>query len=72
MRFAPAFKRARRERLQVQTPSPARVWVADVGAPDFVTAAGDQSREIAASQHEPDDQAFIDAVFSGWDSGHKL
>lgn len=45
-----------------------QVWVPDVRSPDFVAAAHRQSAAIAASEQEADDQAFVDAISSKWDT----
>jgi hypothetical protein len=37
-----------------------------VRAPEFVAEAHRQSVVIAASEHEADDQAFIDAISVDW------
>jgi hypothetical protein len=44
---------------------PVQIWVPDVNAPTFAAEAHRQAAAVAAS--EADDQAFIDAVSSGWD-----
>lgn len=67
MASARAIKRRHRERFRAQGLRPMQVWVPDVRAPEFVIAAHEQSLEIAASEQEPDDQAFVDATSSGWD-----
>ncbi len=59
--------RTHRERLRAQGLRPLQIWVPDVRAPHFVTAAHDQSMAIATSEHETEDQAFVDAVSSDWD-----
>jgi hypothetical protein len=40
--------------------------VPDVRAPEFVAEAHRQSAAIAASEHEADDQAFVDAISVDW------
>jgi hypothetical protein len=42
--------------------------VPDVRAPEFIAEAHRQSVAIAGSEREADDQAFVDAVSSGWDT----
>lgn len=42
----------------------------DTRAAEFHEQAHAQSAAIAASEHEADDQAFVDAV--SWDLGHGL
>ena len=54
--------REHRQRLREQGLRPIQIWVQDVRAPGFVAEAHRQSALIAASEHEPDDQAFVDAV----------
>jgi len=44
-----------------------QIWVPDVRAPEFAAEAHRQSAAIAASEHERDDQAFVDAISSEWD-----
>lgn len=41
---------------------PLQIWVPDVRSPQFVEQAHLQSAAVAASTHESDDQAFIDAL----------
>jgi hypothetical protein len=41
---------------------PIQIWVPDVHAPAFRSAAHRQSLAVAASSHGRDDQAFIDSV----------
>lgn len=64
--------RTHRERLRAQGLRPLQIWVPDVRAPHFVTAAHDQSMAIAASEHETEDQAFVDAVSSDWDDNNPV
>jgi hypothetical protein len=59
--------RQHRERLRQQGLRPLQIWVPDVRAPEFVTEAHRQSVAIATSEHEADDQAFVDAISSDWD-----
>lgn len=56
--------RAYRERLRAQGLRPVQIWVPDVRSPQFVEQAHLQSAAVAASTHEADDQAFIDALGS--------
>jgi hypothetical protein len=56
--------RAYRERLRAQGLRPVQIWVPDVRSPQFVEQAHLQSAAVAASTHEQDDQAFIDALSS--------
>jgi hypothetical protein len=48
--------------LRAQGLRPVQIWVPDVRAKSFVTAARKQSRAIAQSDHEQADQQFIDHV----------
>jgi hypothetical protein len=41
---------------------PIQIWVPDTRSPAFAIEAHRQSAAIAASPHEAEDQAFIDAV----------
>jgi len=54
--------REHRERLREQGLRPIQIWVPDVRSPAFRSEAHRQSAAIAASAHEREDQAFIDAV----------
>jgi hypothetical protein len=56
--------RAYRERLRAQGLRPVQIWVPDVRSRQFVEQAHLQSAAVAASTHERDDQAFIDALGS--------
>lgn len=56
-----------RRRLREQGLRPIQIWVPDVRAPEFVAEAHRQSALIAASEHEADDQAFVDAISVDWD-----
>jgi len=57
--------RAHRQRLRAQGLKPIQLWVPDVNSPEFKAEARRQSRIIAESPHEAEDQAFIDAL-SEW------
>ena len=57
--------REHRERLRRQGLRPIQIWVPDVRAPAFRSAAHRQSLAVAASAQARDDQAFIDAI-SDW------
>lgn len=54
--------RAHRQRLRAQGLRPIQLWVPDVRAASFKAQAHRQSARVAASSHERDDQAFIDAI----------
>ncbi|MGZ4524483.1 MAG: antitoxin MazE family protein [Mycobacteriaceae bacterium] len=58
--------REHRQRLRAQGLRPVQIWVPDVRAPEFVAEAHRQSAAIAASEHETDDQAFVDAISVDW------
>lgn len=60
--------RQHRERLRRQGLRPFQIWVPDVRAPEFIAEAHRQSVAVAASGHETDDQAFVDAVSSPWEA----
>lgn len=51
-----------RARMREQGMRPIQLWVADVRAPGFAAEAHRQSAAVAASDHAPDDQDFIDAL----------
>ncbi len=51
-----------REHLREQGLRPIRIWVPDVRCPAFRSEAHRQSAAVAASGHEREDQAFIDAA----------
>jgi hypothetical protein len=52
--------------LRAQGLRPIQIWVPDVRAPEFAAEAHRQSAAIAASEHEADDQAFVDAITVDW------
>lgn len=54
-----------RERLRAQGLRPVQIWVPDVRSTAFKAEASRQSALVAASPHEADDQAFIDAASEG-------
>jgi hypothetical protein len=54
--------RRHRERLREQGLRPIQIWVPDVRASSFKMEAHRQSLAVAASAHEREDQAFIDAL----------
>jgi Protein of unknown function (DUF3018) len=57
--------REHRQRLRLQGLRPIQIWVPDVRARSFRSAAHRQSLAVAASSHADQDQAFIAAV-SDW------
>ena len=54
--------RTHRARLRAQGLRPVQVWVPDVRAKTFIAAARKQSRAVAKSEYEREDQEFIDEV----------
>ncbi|MEX2583637.1 MAG: antitoxin MazE family protein [Gemmatimonadota bacterium] len=54
--------RAHRERLRRQGLRPIQIWVPDVRSPAFRTEAHRQSKVVAESAQEQEDQDFIDAI----------
>ena len=54
--------RLHRERLRAQGLRPVQIWVPDVRARSFISAARQQSKAVAASRRAKTDQGFIDAV----------
>ena len=58
--------RAHRKRLRQQGLRPIQIWVPDVTSPAFAKAAHRQSRVVARSAQEREDQDFIDTI-SDWD-----
>ncbi len=54
--------RAHRARLRAQGLRPIQIWVPDVRSPAFKAEACRQSRLVAASKHEAEDQAFIESI----------
>ncbi len=59
--------RKHRERLRRHGLRPIQIWVPDVSARAFKSAAHRQSLAVAASAHANADQAFIDAVSDSGD-----
>jgi Protein of unknown function (DUF3018) len=58
--------RAHRERRRRQGLRLIQIWVPDMRAPGFRSAAHRQSLAVARSKHALEDQAFIEAV-SDWE-----
>jgi antidote-toxin recognition MazE-like antitoxin len=58
--------RAHRKRLRQQGLRPIQIWVPDVTSPAFAKEAHRQSRVVARSAQEKEDQDFIDSI-SDWD-----
>jgi hypothetical protein len=57
--------RAHRERLRRRGLRPIQIWVPDVRSRSFTQEARRQSRLVAASAFERDDQAFVETI-SEW------
>ena len=55
-------QRAYRARMRAKGMKPITIWVPDPDSPAFAAEARRQSRLIANSPHEADDQAFIDSL----------
>lgn len=53
---------AHRRRMREQGMRLVQIWVPDTRSPEFAAEAARQSKLIAASSREADDQAFIDSV----------
>lgn len=58
--------RNHRARMRAQGFRPVQYWLPDVTSPEFRAEAHRQSRAIAESEHEAEDQAFIDAISEFW------
>lgn len=54
--------REHRRRLREQGLRPVQIWVPDVRAAEFVAEAHRQSTDVARSEYETEDQAFVDAI----------
>ena len=54
--------RAYRERMRARGFRPVQIWVPDTRTADFRTEAHRQSRAVAHSAREREDQAFVDAI----------
>jgi hypothetical protein len=59
--------RLHRERLRAQGLRPVQIWVPDVRARSFVTAARRQSSAVASSKQAKLDQQFIDSASESFD-----
>jgi hypothetical protein len=59
--------RAHRERLRRRGLRPIQIWVPDIRSRTFAREARRQSRLVASSQFEPEEQRFVDAI-SEWTS----
>ncbi|MCB2053415.1 MAG: antitoxin MazE family protein [Geminicoccaceae bacterium] len=60
--------REHRARLRERGLRPIQIWVPDVRAPSFRSAAHRQAAAVAESNSERDDQAFVDTI-SDFDEG---
>lgn len=54
--------RSHRERLRAQGLRPIQIWVPDTRSPRFAAEARRQSKLIAESRYEAEDQAFVDSI----------
>ena len=57
-----------RRRLRARGLRPVQIWVPDVRAPEFAAEAHRQSALIAESEREAEDQAFVEAISTDWDT----
>lgn len=57
-----------RRRLRARGLRPVQIWVPDVRGPEFAAEAHRQSAAVAESEREADDQAFVDAISTDWDT----
>jgi hypothetical protein len=57
--------RAYRAKMRAQGLKPITLWLPDVNSPEFIAEARRQSRMVAESPTEKEDQEFVDAI-SGW------
>jgi hypothetical protein len=60
--------RLHRERLRAQGLRPVQIWVPDVRARSFITAARKQSNAVASSKNARVDQRFIDSASEPFDA----
>ena len=57
-----------RQRMREKGMRQISFWVPDVNSPEFLEAARREMREIAQSEQEKDDMAFIESISQGiWD-----
>ena len=59
--------RNHRARMRAKGMKLVQYWVPDVTSPEFKAQARRQSKLIADSPHEADDQAFVDSISEFWD-----
>ena len=59
--------KAYRERMRAQGFRQIHIWVPDTRTPEFKREARRQSLLIARSEHEAEDQAFVDSI-SEWNN----
>jgi Protein of unknown function (DUF3018) len=60
--------RLHRERLRAQGLRPVQIWVPDVRARSFITAARKQATAVASSKQALIDQRFIDSATESLDA----
>jgi hypothetical protein len=60
--------RLHRERLRAQGLRPVQIWVPDVRARSFITAARKQAAAVASSKQALIDQRFIDSATESLDA----
>ncbi|MBM3650924.1 MAG: DUF3018 family protein [Alphaproteobacteria bacterium] len=54
--------RAHRARLRAEGLRPIQIWIPDMDSPQFIKEARRQSRLIARTPTEAEDQAFVDSI----------
>ena len=59
--------RNHRARMRAKGLKLVQYWVPDVTSPEFKAEAHRQSKLIADSPYEAEDQAFVDAISEFWD-----
>ena len=59
--------RKHRARMRAKGLKLVQYWVPDVTSPEFKAEAHRQSKLIADSPYEAEDQAFVDAISEFWD-----
>ncbi len=62
---------AHRARLRALGLRPIQIWVTDTRTTEFAARARAESLRIAQSSLGAEDQAFIDAVFAGFETGQE-
>lgn len=66
-RSSGARARSYRQRMRALGMRPIQIWVPDVNAPEFAAEARRQSRLIAESPYEEEDEGFVDALTADLD-----